>query len=701
MKDDSADNTIKRLREEVRELERKLALAEETIRIAATSTTAARSAWGRPASGSRTATGSASADIPCDQPAPGQQGSGPQGPGVAQSAVSATVSGAGLVLGCTERFASLTGRSSTELIGTRLAEVVDASHRGKLEELLREGLSGPVEGELVLEQSSGSTFPVVLSVAPVRDAQGSNGTGAHANGDVLRISDITEQRRPALIHADEALHRSIFEHMADAVIVCDTSGQIIRASRAARALCGSNPLLRQFQEALTLSWLRGPLDRPAVTLDSALRGVTIRGWEVSLERADGKNFALLMSAGPLIGDGGEILGAVITLTDITALRYAEIELKRKADDLQETDRRKNEFLAMLAHELRNPLTPIRSSLEIMNIKGIEDPDIRRCRDVISRQTQQFTFLIDDLLEVSRINTGKIQIRSQSVDLVQSIHTAAEAARPVIEAKRHTLNVECADEPIWISADPARLTQVLGNLISNASKYTDPGGTITLSAHRDKLEAVIRIKDTGQGIPPEMLPKVFDLFTQVDRTLNRSQGGLGIGLALVRKLVMMHGGLVEAASEGLGRGSEFTVRLPTAGAPPLPHAPPEDQLQGSKRPSRRVLVVDDDNDSSQSLATLLRMLGHEVRTASDGQAALAAADQFHPDVVLCDIGLPVLDGYEVARQLRSRSTDRNPPRLIALTGYGREEDVRRSRDAGFHLHLVKPFDRDMLDAVLNH
>jgi signal transduction histidine kinase/CheY-like chemotaxis protein len=424
----------------------------------------------------------------------------------------------------------------------------------------------------------------------------------------------------------------------------------------------------------------------------------LRGWEVGFTRPDGRRADLLLAAGPLVAAGGETLGAVITLTDITLLREAQDELQRRATALQEADRRKDEFLAMLAHELRNPLSPIRSSLEIMHLKALDDPLVRKCRDVIGRQVQQLTRLVDDLLEVSRISSGKIQLQMDRVDLVAAVGRGVETSRPKVDAKRHRLSVATAEGPVWVRADLTRVAQVIGNLVDNAAKYTEDGGEIAVRVAQEGGMGVVRVRDSGIGIPLEMQGRVFDLFTQVHRSLDRAQGGLGIGLALVQRLVAMHGGQVAVHSEGPGRGSEFVVRLPLWSGERAGPGAGGDDPEARPAAALRVLVVDDNEDAVDILADLLRMLGHVVRTAADGQAALVAADEFLPDVVLCDIGLPLLDGYEVVAALRTRP-QHAAARFVALTGYGREEDRVRSHAAGFHAHLVKPFDLDKLAAVL--
>jgi signal transduction histidine kinase len=389
-----------------------------------------------------------------------------------------------------------------------------------------------------------------------------------------------------------------------------------------------------------------------------------------------------------------------------ALRYAiergriEEELRQRVNQLAEMDRRKDEFLATLAHELRNPLAPIRNSLHLLRMSGASSPAAAPIHDLMERQVSHMVRLVDDLMEVSRITRGKIELRPERVELAAVLRSAVETSRPLIEAARHQLTIDLPSEPLILQADPVRLSQVVANLLNNAAKYTEEGGQIGLSARREGGMAVISVRDTGVGIPAEMLPRVFDMFAQVDRTLKRSQGGLGIGLTLARTLVEMHGGRMEARSEGPGKGSEFLVRLPLAA---------DDASRGenrsdprSKPPERlgqqRILVVDDNRDAADSLGMLLRFLGADAVVVYDGPSALTALRNYRPSVVFLDIGMPGMDGNEVARHVR-QSEELRDITLIAMTGWGQEEDRRRSKAAGFDQHLVKPASAETLQALL--
>jgi len=373
-----------------------------------------------------------------------------------------------------------------------------------------------------------------------------------------------------------------------------------------------------------------------------------------------------------------------TCQDVTERHRAEQELREVA-------RRKDEFLAMLSHELRNPLAPILSAVAILDRAPHDDDALAaRYREVIARQVRHMKRLLDDLLDVSRVRQGKIHLQKEPVDLGALLLQAVEMSRPLIAEKRQQLSLALEGSQLSVDADPTRLIQVFANLLNNAAKYTDDGGHITLGARSEAAEAVVSVRDDGMGMSPDLLVRAFDLFAQDTRTIDRAQGGLGIGLTLARTLVTMHGGSLRAVSEGPGRGSEFVVRLPlsarSAAVVTREASAPADAGTG---PALRVLVVDDNTDITQALQDLLALLGHQVRVARDGPGALAAATEVRPDLILLDIGLPGMDGYEVAKRLRKQGHDRAA--LVALTGYGRDEDLRRSRSAGFDRYLVKPVD----------
>jgi CheY-like chemotaxis protein/two-component sensor histidine kinase len=351
----------------------------------------------------------------------------------------------------------------------------------------------------------------------------------------------------------------------------------------------------------------------------------------------------------------------------------------------------------LAHELRNPLAPIRNSLQVMRLAGGGSETVEKARCVVERQLEQLVRLVDDLLDVSRITTGKVVLRRERVRLAAVVESAVETSRPLVEQMGHGLTVTLPEQQLVVDADPTRLAQVFVNLLNNAAKSTERGGHVWLTAERQGSDAVVSVRDTGVGIAADQLPRIFDMFSQVARSLERSQGGLGIGLTLVRRLVEMHDGRIEARSEGPGRGSEFVVRLPVvveASVPP----PAERPEPAAPKSSLRILIVDDNRDGADSLGMMLRMMGNDTRTAYDGQEGVDVAGEFRPDVILLDIGLPRLNGYEACRRIRGQPWGAGVV-LIAVTGWGQEEDRRRSHEAGFDKHMVKPVDPTALMKLL--
>ena len=482
---------------------------------------------------------------------------------------------------------------------------------------------------------------------------------------LLRVRSAERWARRAAVQWE-----ATFDAIGDGVCLLDRDGLILRGNHAAGSILGLEAA------ELVGRCLADLITTPAVPGDQLIGGRWFR-----------------VARNSIFDDGVEV-GSVQVFTEVTDRRRLEDELRGKAEALAEDDRRKDEFLAMLAHELRNPLGPILNAFEVIRIGDLGPEEMTSIRQVAERQARHLARLVDDLLDVSRITTSKIQLRQEPVDLAEVIARVVEAIRPTMAAHRHNLIVDAIDEPLPMVGDPTRLDQVMTNLLNNAAKYTEPGGSVHLRAVRRGDHARIRVIDSGIGIPAEMLPKVFDLFTQVDHALDRSQGGLGIGLTLVRRLVELHGGTVSVLSEGAGQGSEFTVDLPLNSAAPAPAVRPERRaLPGS----RKILVVDDQVDAASILARLLRARGHQARYAGDGLAALAAIEADRPDVILLDIGLPGMNGYEIARRIRSEE-GANHVLLVALTGYGQTEDIRLALDAGFDHHLVKPTDLEAIEAL---
>ena len=479
--------------------------------------------------------------------------------------------------------------------------------------------------------------------------------------------------------------------MADAapaiLWVTDQTNKLIFISRGWYELTGQS-MEEAYLEGLGWTSAVHPEDREraARTFEQASLRRESFEFEYRLRQQDG-SFRWALDAGrPLFGDDGKwtgYVGSVIDIHDSTEAR----------ESLREADRRKDEFLATLAHELRNPLAPIRNALHLLNSPG-GAAHLEHVREMLGRQVNQMVRLVDDLMEASRITRGKLELKRETVDLRETIRAAVETARPVIERNRHALEVTLPDEPLAVDGDPVRLAQVFGNLLNNAAKYTEPGGHIQLSATRDGGEAWIRVADNGIGIAPSDLPRVFELFVQLDHSHAKHQGGLGIGLNLSRRLVELHGGSLTASSPGDGRGSEFSVSLPLASSALDASVMPASVLP---RIHRRILVVDDNRDAAESLGMLLTSMNAEVKVVFDGQSALASAE-WRPDAVLLDLGMPIMDGFEVARRMRTDPILRRV-KLVALTGWGQDEDKRRTKAHGFDEHLTKPVDIAELNRIL--
>jgi PAS domain S-box-containing protein len=554
---------------------------------------------------------------------------------------------------------------------------------------LREGRS--VRGqEIIVERPDGTRVCVLAHPEPLRDAS------EKVVGGVNMLVDITDRKR-----AEEARFwlAAIVESSDDAIITTSLDGTITSWNRGAEGIFGYAAGEIVGRPVTTLTAPESS-DDPLRILERIRQGERVEHYETLRRTKDGQNVYVSLTVSPVRDSAGRIIGASKIARDISERKRLEEALRDRTRQLAEADRRKDEFLAMLAHELRNPLAPLRNAAQVLQMLGSDAPKVRWAADLIHRQVQQATRLVDDLLDIARIARGKVRLQKEAVELATIVARAVETSRPLVDARKHDLTVSLPAEPVRLEADPARLVQVLINLLNNAAKYTEQGGRIWLTAERKGSEVVLRVRDTGVGIPPDVLPHVFDLFTQEERSLGHSQGGLGIGLSLVRRLVEMHGGSVEATSLGVGRGSEFTVRVPA-----LPEAQGAEAKRKQGRadgpagqpPARRVLVVDDNRDAAESLAILLQVKGHEVQTAHEGLAALEIARDFRPDIVLLDIGLPGMDGYEVARRLRQEHGRQEV--LVALTGYGTDEDHHRSREAGFDYHLAKPVELDALYQLL--
>jgi PAS domain S-box-containing protein len=637
---------------------------------------------------------------------------------------------------------ALTGWTKAEAAGLPLAQIFritnEQTGRGAenpVERVLREGVVVGLANHTVLTGRDGSRRPIDDSAAPIRDGRG------NLTGVVMVFRDVTQRRRA------EQTARFLADASAALAGLVDYESTLRKVARLAVPffadwcavdMAGEDGSIRRLAAAHVdpaKVELAHELHRRFPTDPQAPRGVghILRTGQAELisEITDAllaetvkdrellrilRELGLKSYIGVPLEVRGRVLGVLTFIAAESGRRYdandlavaqdlahraaVAIENARLYHDLREADRRKDEFLAMLAHELRNPLAPIRNSLEVLRVRRVNGDAAERAREMMARQVQHLVRLVDDLLDVSRIMRGKIELRKERVELHKVVERAVETAHPALDAQGHALTVSLPPEPIWLEADPIRLAQVVANLLNNAAKYTEKAGQVALTVERHGGEVVLRVKDTGIGIAPEMLPRLFELFMQAERSLARSQGGLGIGLALVKKLVEMHGGRVSASSAGPGKGSEFTIRLPVlpAHAGQEAKAPAPGPVQTPER--LRVLVVDDNVDAAESLAMVLRFLKQDVQVAHDGPSALEAARTYRPDFIILDIGLPGLSGHDVARELRQQPEFRETL-LVAVTGYGQDEDRRRSQEAGFDLHLTKPVEPSDLEKLLRH
>ena len=498
------------------------------------------------------------------------------------------------------------------------------------------------------------------------------------------------------IRTSETRYRRLFEAAQDAIFILDgDSGKITDANPYISRLLGFSHAEFVGKELWEIGLFRD-IEASRLAYSELKRTGYIRYDHLPLHTKDGRQVEVEFVSNVYEVDGETVIQC--NIRDITERSRLERKTQEQAIVLADISRRKDEFLAMLSHELRNPLSSILNAVYLLRLQRDEDLIQQQARNIIERQVGHLARLVDDLLEISRITIGSIQLRRERLDLRGIVDRAVETVRPLIDRRTHQLAVALPAEPIWLIADPIRLEQVVGNLLSNAAKYTEEGGHIWLTLEQERREAVLRVRDTGIGIVPELLPRIFDLFTQADRAADRSQGGLGIGLTLVEKLVGLHGGTVQAFSAGLGLGSEFTVRLPLAVTTKAFERPAVAETAEMITAPSRVLVVDDNMDAADSMATWLHLAGHDIRTAYGGPAALEIAVAYQPTIVLLDIGLPGMDGHEVARRLRQTPELENVW-LIALTGYGRKADLQLSQEAGFDHHLVKPADPQKLKDLL--
>jgi len=542
------------------------------------------------------------------------------------------------------------------------------------------------DAEVRIERPDGTQVQVVVNIRPLKNQHGD------ISGAINCFYDITDRKRTEQVNAQLA---AIVQSSDDAIISKDLNGIITSWNAGAARLFGYAPAEAIGQSIVMLIPPERVDEEPGI-LDRIRRGERIDHYETVRRRKDGALVEISLTVSPITDAAGKAVGASKIARDIT-------DRKRSERALLDADRQKNEFLATLAHELRNPLAPICNSLNILSMTLADNPAALQVQEMMERQVNHMVRLVDDLLELSRITTGKIDLRLEPVEIASVIRSAVETSRPLIDASRHQFSLTLSREPLTVDGDPVRLSQIVANLLNNAAKYTEPGGQICLDVSQQSSQVVISVRDTGIGISAELLPHVMEMFTQADRNRRRPQDGLGIGLALVQRLVELHSGSVEAKSDGEGHGSEFIVRLPLARKQLPSQSSSHPQSSTTDRRQRftsrqRILIVDDNQDSAWSLEMLLKILGSDVETAQDGRSALSAFETFRPSVVLLDLGMPDMNGYEVASRIRQLPQSQDVT-LVALTGWGQDEDRRRTREAGFDHHLLKPVNLDALQVLL--
>jgi PAS domain S-box-containing protein len=604
----------------------------------------------------------------------------------------------------------LFGYAAAQAVGRHISLVIPSERLAEEDDIIASLKQGNRIEHFDTERvrSDGRRILVSLTVSPVKDAAGKVIGASKIVRDVTHQRQADERERQLLAEAaaSNAKFQAFFEQGALFAGIMDMSGTILEANRLSWEACGYTR-----EQIIGKPFWDGPWWAPVPDLVEQIKRASMQAAAGQIFRAempyvvaDGSHRMADVTIQPIRDDTGRVLYLAPTGVDITERKRAEAErakledsLRRLAAELSEADRRKNEFLAMLAHELRNPLAPISNAARTLRLGGGDGDTLRSASEMLERQVAQMARLVEDLLDMSRITRGKIELRKEPIELAPVVDQAVEAGRALCTSMDQQLTVIMPPHPVYLEADPTRLAQVVGNLLNNASKFTDKGGHIWLTVEQDGGLAVIRVRDNGIGIAADHLPRVFEMFTQVDTSLERSRGGLGIGLTLVKTLVEMHGGTVEVHSDGPGRGSEFTVRVPVLSDTPKTLAQPA-AVELMPATCRRVLIVDDSEDSAESLAMLLQMAGHDTHKAYDGYSAMEAAGRLRPDAVLLDIGLPGLNGYEVCRGIRKEPWGRELL-LVALTGWGQEEDRQRSRDAGFDVHLVKPVDHEVLLKLL--
>jgi PAS domain S-box-containing protein len=585
---------------------------------------------------------------------------------------------------------SIKGYKAAEILGhhfSRFYEPQAVADRWPDQELKIAAGQGRLEDEGWRLRKDGTRFWASVVITALRDSSG------RLTGFLKITRDLTERRRhEEVLRISEERFRLLVEEVKDhAIFMLDAEGVVASWNRGAERLEGytaAEVIGRHFSCFFSTDVASSELPRQYIAHAARNGSVEAQAW---LVRKDGSQFSADITLSALYDRDRRLRGFANVIRDLTE--------RNRVTALEQSNQSAYVFLAMLSHELRNPLAPLMTSVDILRMRDVNDPVVQQTSDVIARQVQHLTRLVDDLMDMSRITSGRIALSYAPVDIAAPVARAIELSRTLIDNKGHVLRLSLPEQPLVVNGDLTRLTQVMVNLLNNAAKYTPKGGRIDLTVKAENGSVEVRVRDTGSGMPRDLVPRVFDLFTQGQRSLDRVEGGLGVGLTLVRKIVELHGGTVTAHSEGIDCGSEFVVRLPRDSAGEATSTAAGDRRNAGEQSDKlRILVVDDNKDAAETLAILLELWGHEAQRAHDGAKALELGASYRPDVIFLDIGLPGMDGFEVASRLREQPQTAGAV-LIALTGYGQEEDRQRSRRAGFDHHLVKPVSPESLQGLL--
>lgn len=588
----------------------------------------------------------------------------------------------------------LFGYSADEAIGRSIYLIIPKDRHDEERTIIERLVRGERidHFETIRAAKDGRLIDISLTVSPLRDAEG------RIVGASKVARDITHRKLAATA---DAKFRALFEQATQFAGILTVEGVLLEANRISLEACGftrEDVIGKLFWDCGWWNRSRELMDMVQTGCRLAAAGETFRT-ESKYFVADGGVRTVDFAISPVLDSQGRVVFLAPTGMDITERKRLEEELHQRAQQLIEADQKKDDFIALLAHELRNPLAPVRNGLQVIKLSAGDPAAVAAVRDMMDRQLTHMVRIIDDLLDVSRIGRNKMDLRLERITLADAVKNAVETAAPTFEASGVDLQVSLPTQPVPLQADLTRLAQVFSNLLSNSAKYTKRGGRVWMKAKRDGGDVVVSVMDTGIGIPRDALPTIFDMFSQVDRSIERITGGLGIGLALVKGLTEMHGGTVSAASEGMNKGSTFTVRLPIDDVTKSKTSASSPEGKTAEAPQRRILVADDNRDSAESMAIMLELLHNQVMTAHDGLEVVAKAEKFRPEVILMDVGMPKLNGLEATKRIREQPWGRNV-KIIAVTGWGQDGDRERTRAVGCDGHLVKPISLDDLQKLLD-